>query len=603
VLDSTKDIITKLHYSIKNKFLKSIAIGSFILSIFAGNIYASSGRTLQQSRKTQIRLDRDLFLAAQQNNMPEAQRLLKLGANSNVSMNQAGETAMHAAYTLKMITRLLANKGNIHVALYNAVLRNDVQEARRLLELGADPNAQVGLFNRTPMHEANTQAMVDLLRAHGGNIDVLLYQAAAQNDLPEAQRLLELGADPNAPAGLFHRMPMQVAYTQEMADLFFAHGGNVDVAVCAASKRQAVKWRHASRVWRLLKAHADFNDLMSQDQTPMYEAEAYTPEIADLLRLHGGDDTQEMADILFLNGDEANVALYEAVEQNDTRRAQQLLERGADPNAQVGPYRQTAMHVANDPVIIELLLAYGGNPNMVLYLAVAQDRVQRAERLLNLGADPNASAGPLDEIVMHAVCTQEMTDLLSKYGGNIHLALFLATLNYNGYNKGKIEQLLALGANPNARVGPNGETAMHVADPEIIDLLRSYGGTIDINLELHRAVWLQDVQKVQRFLRLEADPNAIVDPILLSAMHIMHTPEILDALLEYGGNADVALYQAVLRTDIQAVRRLLELGADPNAPVGPEGRTAIDLAYFARTTDPLVTRDSIHILALLTNRR
>jgi ankyrin repeat protein len=163
-LDTTKEIVMKCDYSIKNKFLVSIAIGSFILSIFAGNTYASpiardlfQARLLAQDAYIQelIRrhgddINRVLLQAIWWNDVVLVQALLARGANPNAPVGPNGETAINLARQWRnprMIALLLNHNNNR--ALYLAVKEGDAPAIRALRELGADPYARVGLNGET----------------------------------------------------------------------------------------------------------------------------------------------------------------------------------------------------------------------------------------------------------------------------------------------------------------------------------------------------------------------------------------------------------------------------------------------------------------------
>ena len=55
--------------------------------------------------------------------------------------------------------------------------------------------------------------------------------------------------------------------------------------------------------------------------------------------------------------------LYYAAKYTNSKTVEQLLQLGADVKAQTGGHRMTAMFVARDIDIAEILLKYGANPN------------------------------------------------------------------------------------------------------------------------------------------------------------------------------------------------------------------------------------------------
>jgi ankyrin repeat protein len=298
VLDATKEIIMKLNYSIKNKFLRSIAIGSFLSSIFAGNIFASvdtRASALVQLLKQDAHLkelvhqhrgniNMMLYQLVEMGDMQGVRKLLDLGIKPNKPVNQWGETAMKAAGTLEMIDSLAEHGGNIHETLFQAARENNISLARELLRTRkANPNVPIGLLRATAMHAAHTPKMILLLVDHEGDANPALQYAIRRNDVTLAQALLARGADPHVPVGSTGETAMECA-----------------------------PWRGSPKI---------------------------SPKMIALLRNH------------------SNILLYRAVEAGNVALVQRLLALGTDPNAQVGPNGETARDLAhrmNNPEMIAL---------------------------------------------------------------------------------------------------------------------------------------------------------------------------------------------------------------------------------------------------------
>jgi hypothetical protein len=184
-LDITKEIVMKFDYSIKNQLLRSIAIGSFILSIFAGNIFASST---------------ELYWTLKENDVWEAKNLLDQGANLFEPVGPLGETPLDIAapWTIRSLFTEERYKHYSHEALYWTVKHKTVPKAQQFLDLGADPNTS-GPYGITPMQMASSQEMLEALLECGGNPHVALGTAIRHLYVDIVRQLVvERGIAPHA---------------------------------------------------------------------------------------------------------------------------------------------------------------------------------------------------------------------------------------------------------------------------------------------------------------------------------------------------------------------------------------------------------------------
>jgi ankyrin repeat protein len=169
------------------------------------------------------------------------------------------------------------------------------------------------------------------------------------------------------------------------------------------------------------------------------------------------------------------VELYHAVLRDDVPKALQFLDLGAKPNEPVGPQGQTAMQMARSPQIIKVLLQFGGDPNVALGTGIRQ--VSRSIVYISLarGADPNAPIGPQGQTARDWAHTPAKSFLFANFGGN-SVALYYNAVLWQDVPE--IQRLLALGANLNAPVGLEDETVMDLAhrqeNPEILAALAPY---------------------------------------------------------------------------------------------------------------------------------
>jgi ankyrin repeat protein len=140
------------------------------------------------------------------------------------------------------------------------------------------------------------------------------------------------------------------------------------------------------------------------------------PEVADLLRNHGGKTGEELK------------ALLDAVKNRDIKAVKKFLPAGSDVNLKVSVSR-TPLHEAarsGSKKIAELLIAKGADVNAKdkkggtpLHFATGGNRKEIVELLIDANADVNAKdhigGTPLDVAIQ--LKHPETTDLLRKHGG------------------------------------------------------------------------------------------------------------------------------------------------------------------------------------------
>jgi ankyrin repeat protein len=172
-----------------------------------------------------------------------------------------------------------------------------------------------------------------------------------------------------------------------------------------------------------------------------------------------------------------------------------------------------------------------------------------------------------------------MLALLRNHENNNNRALYLAVKEGNAT---VVQILLARGADPDAQVGPNGETARDLArrinSPAIPASLRNHE---DNNRSLYEAIKNGNMVAARTLTALGADPNVPVGPngeTTMALAHRINSPAIPASSRNHERINNRALYLAVKDGNVLATRQLLALHADPNAPVGPNGETARDLA-------------------------
>ncbi|PNP57408.1 hypothetical protein THARTR1_02405 [Trichoderma harzianum] len=312
---------------------------------------------------------------------------------------------------------------------------------KRLLSLGADPNAQARSNHHTALHAAvagwnikdspfyeqvaqllidngadvNTRACTDI--AHGYMFATehekwepqsLLYHCAYHGSTSMAKLLLQNGAavDVNLKAGYFGNA-LQVASFyghMEMMQLLLDHGAEVNAqgghygtalnAACARSLSPDA----IPTVQLLLEHGADVNigggEFGSALQTVCARSISEAGTLALILLDHGAD--------VNARGGKYGTALQAACFRSDGL-VQLLLDRGADVNAEGGEYGtalQAACMCFRNSTIAQLLLDRGANVNVqggqygtALQVALLYRNLDLAQLLVDRGADVNANGG------------------------------------------------------------------------------------------------------------------------------------------------------------------------------------------------------------------
>jgi ankyrin repeat protein len=120
----------------------------------------------------------------------------------------------------------------LHKIMSSTVQSGDIEFARRLLDRGADVNAQ-GAFRWSPLYLAAWEGRLDfaqLLLEHGAAINALtngdetpLHKASAMGHVDLVRLLLEHGADPNL-SDKYGRTPFDLASGREIVELLSEYG-------------------------------------------------------------------------------------------------------------------------------------------------------------------------------------------------------------------------------------------------------------------------------------------------------------------------------------------------------------------------------------------
>ncbi|OBT58052.1 hypothetical protein VE04_01054 [Pseudogymnoascus sp. 24MN13] len=293
------------------------------------------------------------------------------------------------------------------------------------------------------------------------------------------------------------------------------------------------------------------------DSSALYDAAANRhPSVVNLLIQHGAKvDTKPSTTHLVAS-------------QGNARTLATLLKYGANPNHKNWTGNSPLFDAAGrgDIPVLKLLLAYGANPNYAntgghsaLYYAIQRRDITVIQLLLDYEADPNYRPWTGQPCV--------------------HLAAAQGDMN-------TVQALISKGADINA-TPTMGETALGSAiyrdNLEMVHLLLDNGADVNIKpLTGQSPLFLVASRGEVVLLRLLLEKGANLDespPGFPSALYMaIHREDLETAkvLLEFGANASTgnSLNVAVNHSNVNAVKLLLDHGADPNSKP-PGGQTPL----------------------------
>ncbi|CAH0121269.1 MULTISPECIES: ankyrin repeat domain-containing protein [unclassified Paenibacillus] len=192
-------------------------------------------------------------------------------------------------------------------------------------------------------------------------------------------------------------------------------------------------------------------------------------------------------------------------------------------------------------IVLLVLLVYP--KDLMLAAAVKSQDYRKTERLLKMGADPNAgvSLNPLHvairdgELVMVRLLLEHGADpnLSANYGSGEQILMHPLSLaiNHNRHSEPFVRLLIGAGANPEED-GWALETAIEKGELNVVKLLIKHGG--DPNQGLQSAVMSDQIEIASYLLEQGADPNAGVQ-----LAEITYNRDMLQLLIEAGASIDM----------------------------------------------------------------
>ncbi len=248
--------------------------------------------------------------------------------------------------------------------------------AELLIANGADVNVKDNnqFVGGTPLDWAikrKKTETADLLRKHGGKTVAELRAADTNRKIskPQANRaLLEAAKNGNIHTAI-------AAVKQAITD-----GANVNAKDAGWADMTALHYAaqkgHKEIIELLIANGVNVNAKNLTDKTPLDWANTFNrPELADLLRKHGGKTGEELkatepvAEASTSEPPTAKaprISIHKAVHKGNIEAVKQHLAAGADVNAKVDQFGSTSLHFAaggGHKEIVELLIAGGADVN------------------------------------------------------------------------------------------------------------------------------------------------------------------------------------------------------------------------------------------------
>jgi ankyrin repeat protein len=260
-----------------------------------------------------------------------------------------------------------------------------------------------------------TIAAVLLVGCGNPEADRALVQAARYGDVEAIKKHLAAGANVNAIGEFRKASPLYMAaysYDAEATKLLIENGADIhqldfenETALHTAAYHSYHGEGDVSVVALLVDHGSKINAISDRGVTPLDWAMMFgVPEVADLLRKHGGKTSEELR-----RQEKAEESIHAAARYGNIEAVKQHLAAGADVNAK-DRFNKTPLYraaSAGRSEIIRVLIANGAGVNVKD--AKGETPLDEAERIIEDTTDPHS--------LEYKAAKKRTADLLRKHGG------------------------------------------------------------------------------------------------------------------------------------------------------------------------------------------
>ncbi|MEM6722955.1 MAG: ankyrin repeat domain-containing protein [Bacteroidota bacterium] len=381
---------------------------------------------------------------------------------------------------MEILRECVQQGGNPDPALPIAVGKDHTEMVKFLLDNGANGSNSELFANATTKANAT---IIQYLLDFGANPQDGAVAAVNRGDATIVRKLIDTGAD-------FSRDDfMKNAASRNLPQLtamFLEVGGNPD-----AGMLEAAKGNFSDIMIQFVNAGANLND----------------PQILGYPSANGND---KVVQLMLNNGADPNNGLSSAVKYSRVSTSNILLNAGADGSSDA--LIKMAAENKSAP-IVEALLKAGGNPQIVVPIAVKGDDANSLKLACNGGADCSS-----DQNIQYAVHQNFLTVagvLLYAGGANPNTqyndgSSLLHKACENGISQ-MIDLLIKAGANVNATMSDNA-TPLHIIVPKGKDYLKHatilIEGGADVNAKTSAGLSVFKSAKSKKMKKLLLDNGA-----------------------------------------------------------------------------------------------
>ena len=523
--------------------------------------------------------------------------------------------------------------------LHAAVENGQESAAKQLLQLGVNPDIPNGGGVSPLMRavECEQIEIAELLLKHKANVTLkhpetglpILHKAAARNNIKMLKLLMAHGADINQLTSKGSTaLHIALAHgAKDAVDLFCRANCNINIQNIAGITPilAAIQSRQFECASKILNYSPDVN-LCAKDQvSPLYAATDFRAVeiVQQLLKMGACSDSPAPKDIapiqlaclrgyheivqLMLKNNPAIVKsskflakplIFLAINSVSPQTLQALLHAGVDPNTRAPGNQNTPLHEVcrnGYSSMLADLLSHGANPTLKsaigtpLHVAAAVGQYECAKQLLDVGMNPDVTAGPEKAtplIIATEVNHPNLIELLTDHKADVNAAM--ATNGYCALHKASSNNhmhaaraLIDKGADINKQSN-FGYAPLHMAasagSKEVVDLLLESRCNINVQdyagiTPLMRAIHDKQFEIAGKLIDCGADIN-ISSKHGLHALHFaaqIGAEEMVEKLISLGVSPNVQeiqgatpLYITIGCGNIQLSELLLSKGASVN---------------------------------------